>query len=73
MPTENLLRLLLLLIFVMRISLATVLCRFGSSGLVKKLNFVQTLSTRFGQDVKKLKLWQNLKLEFGQFFSAVVL
>ena len=50
MPSQNLLRLSLLLMLVMRIGLATVRCRFGSSGLVKKLNFVQTLSTRFGQD-----------------------
>ena len=39
MPSQNLLRLSLLLMLVMRIGLATVRCRFGSSGLVKKLNF----------------------------------
>ena len=36
---ENLLRLLLFLMLVMRIVLSTVCCRFGSWGLVKKLNF----------------------------------
>ena len=39
MPTQNLLRLLLLLMLVTRIVLATVCGRFGSWGLVKKLNF----------------------------------
>ena len=39
MPTQNLLRLLLLLMLVTRIVLATVCGRFESWGLVKKLNF----------------------------------
>ena len=39
MPTQNLLRLLLLLMLVTRIVLATICGRFGSWGLVKKLNF----------------------------------
>ena len=39
MPTQNLLRLLLLLMLVTRIVLATVCGRFGSWGFVKKLNF----------------------------------
>ena len=39
MPTQNLLRLLLFLMLVMRIVLATVCCRFGSPGLVITLNF----------------------------------
>ena len=43
----------------MRIVLATIFCRFGSWGLVIKLNFFQTFSTMFGQD---------LKLEFRQDF-----
>ena len=42
----------------MMIVLGTICCRFGSRGLVKIL---------------KLKFRQNLKLEFGQFFSADVL
>ena len=58
MPTQNLLRLLLLLMFVMRIVLAIVCCRFGSWGLVIKLTFVQTLSIL----VKILKL--RLKPDF---------
>ena len=39
MPTQNFLRLLLLLMLVTRIVLATICGRFGSWGLVKKLNF----------------------------------
>ena len=45
MPTQNLLRLLLLLMLIVRIMLATVCYRFGSWRLVP-----QTLSTRVGQD-----------------------
>ena len=50
MPTQNLLRLLLLLMLIVGIMLATVCYRFGSWRLVLKLNFFQTLSTRVGQD-----------------------
>ena len=50
MPTQNLLRLLLLLILTVGIMLATVCYRFKSWRLVLKLNFFQTLSTRVGQD-----------------------
>ena len=39
MPTQNLLMLLLLLMLMMRIMLATACCRYGSGGLVIKLNF----------------------------------
>ena len=39
MPTQNLLRFLLLLMLMMRIVLATACCRYGSGGLVIKLNF----------------------------------
>ena len=43
MPTQNLLILLLLLMLMMRIMLATVCCRFGSWGLVIKVNFCSDL------------------------------
>ena len=49
MPTQKLLRLLLLLMLVMRIVLATVCCRFGGWSLVIKLNFCSDLE-HFGQD-----------------------
>ena len=39
MATQNLLRMLLLLMLMMRIVSATVCCRFGSWGLFMKLNF----------------------------------
>ena len=39
MPTQNLLRLLLLLMLTVRIVLATVCCRLGSWGLIIKLSF----------------------------------
>ena len=67
MPTQNLLRLLLLLMLVMRIVLATVCCRFRSLGLVIKLNFCsdfglgQDSEAKFGQDSSRdtvcLRFW----------------
>ena len=56
MPTQNLLRLLLLLTLVMRIVLATVCCRFGSWGLVIKLNFCSDFE-HFGQDFEVEVRW----------------
>ena len=49
MPTQNLLRFLLLLMLMMRIVLATACCRFQSWGLVKKLNFCSDFE-HFGLD-----------------------
>ena len=60
MPTENLLRLLLLLVLMPRKVLTMAWCRFGSWSLVMKLNFVQTLSTRFGEEFEvevQAKFW----------------
>ena len=39
--------------------------------LVIKLNFVQTLSTRFGQDFE-VEVQARLKLKFGQYFAVDV-
>ena len=66
MSTQNLLMLLLLLMLMMRIALSTICCRFRSGGLVikVKLGLVKIL---------RLKLRQDLKLEFGQYFAADVL
>ena len=88
MPTRNLLRLLLLLMLMMRKVLTTVVCRFGSWSLVMKLNFVQTLSTRFGEEFEvkvqaKFKNWSLvsilllrlgdvMKWLFGQDFEVKV-
>ena len=41
---------LLLLMLLMRNVLATACCRFGSGGLVIKLNFCSDFDQRFGQD-----------------------
>ena len=59
MPTQNLLRLLLLLMLVMRIVLATVCCRFGSWGLVTKLNFFRlwALKSRFFEVEVQARFW----------------
>ena len=65
MPTQNLLRLLLLLMLVMRVVLATVCCRFGSWGLVIKLNFSSDFEHKEG-------LVKILKLKFRQDFEAEV-
>ena len=68
MATQNLLRMLLLLILMMRIVSATVCCRFGSWGLVIKPNFCSyTLSTRFGQDFEvelqaRFIWWKDFKI-----------
>ena len=53
MTTQNLLRLLLLLMFMMRNVLTTVWCRFGRWSLVIKLSFCSYFEhkiSRFGQD-----------------------
>ena len=59
MPTQNLLMLLLLLMLVMRIVLATVCCRFGSWGLVMKLNFCSEFQH---------KVWEKIQI-FWVFFA----
>ena len=46
-----------------RIVLATVCCRFGNWGFILKLDFAQTLSTRFSKD---------FELKFRQYFEAGV-
>ena len=67
MPTQNLLRLCLLPMLVMRIVLATVNCRFGSWGLVIKLNFCSDFE-HFGQDFLKLKFWRDFEAEVWSAF-----
>ena len=63
-------KLLLLLMLMMRNVLTTVVYRFGSWSLAMKLNFVQTLSTRFGQEFEVEVQAKLLKLKFGQYFAA---
>ena len=74
MPIQNLLRLLMLLMLMLRIMLATVCYRFGSWGLVIKLNFCSD----FEQWALCSRFWswssgEILKLQFGQYFAADVL
>ena len=72
MPTQNLLRLLLLLMLMMRIVLATVCCRFGSWGLVIKLNFCSDFQHKVWSGVWRRSSGEILKLKFGQYFAADV-
>ena len=67
MPTQNLLRLLLLM---MRIVLATVCCRFGSWGLVIKLNFCLDLKYKVLSRFLSWSSGEILKLKFGRYFAA---
>ena len=64
MPTQNLLRLLLLLMLVMRIVLASVCSRLGSWGLVIKLNFLSDFEHKvwsgFCSCFPKFHLWNTL-------------
>ena len=53
MPTQNLLRLFLLLMLVMRIVLATVCCRFRSWGSVIKHNFFLYIEHKVCQDFEE--------------------
>ena len=85
MPTQNLLRLLLLLMIVMRIVLARVCCRFGSPGLVITLNFCSDFE-HFCQDFEvevrrdfEAEVWsvfccwclvEVTKLNLGQYSEA---
>ena len=72
MLTQNLLFMLLLLMLVMRIVLATVCCRFGSLGLVKKLNFCSVLSTKFSKDFE-VEVKARFEAVVWSVFSAYVL
>ena len=68
MSIQNLLRLLLFLMKVMRIVLATVCCRFGSWGLVIKLKFVQTFCTLF--KILKFKFRRDFEAESWSVFCC---
>ena len=70
MPTQNLFRLLLLLMLVMRIVFATLCCRFGSWGLVVKLNFCSDFDRKVWLRFWSWSSGEILKLMFGQYFAA---
>ena len=63
MPTQNLLRLLLLLTDTSDEDLVDIsLLQIWKLSLVIKLNFVQTLSTRFGQNFEvEVDVWLRLR------------
>ena len=67
-----LLLLSLLLMLVMRIVLATVCYRFGSWGLVMKLNFCSDLEHMVWSRFCSWIFCEILKLKFGQYFAADV-
>ena len=67
MPTQNLLRLLLIM---MGIVLARVCCRFGSWGLVRKLDFHPDFEHKVWSRFLSWNSGEILKLKFGQYFFA---
>ena len=72
-PTQNLLRLALLLMLMMKIVLATVCCILGSWGLVIKPNFCSDFQHKVSSRFWSWSSGRILKLEFGQYFAADVL
>ena len=70
MPTQNLLRLLLLPMLMMRIVIATVCCRFGSWGLIIKLNFCSDFEQKVLSRFLNWSSGEILKLKFGRYFAA---
>ena len=72
MPTQNLLRLLLLLMLIVRIMLATVCYRFGGWRLVLKLNLCSDFEHKGWSRLWSWGSGKILKLEFGQYFAADV-
>ena len=70
--TQNLLRLLLLLMLAMRIMLATVCCRFGSWGLVIKPYFCSDFQHKVWSRFWSWSSGGILELKFGQYFAADV-
>ena len=73
MPTQNLLRMLLLLMLMLRIMLATVCYRFGSWRLVLKLNFCSDFEHKGWSRFWSWGSGKILKLDFVQHFAADVL
>ena len=72
-PTQNLLRLALLLMLMMKIVLATVCCILGSWGLVIKPNFCSDFEHKVSSRFWSWSSGKIFKLEFGQYFAADVL
>ena len=73
MPTQNLLRLLLLVMIMLRIMLATVCYKFWSWLLVLKLNFCSDFEHKGWSRFWGWSSGKILKLDFVQYFAADVL
>ena len=69
-PTQNLLRLLMLLMLMMRIVLATDCCILGSWGLVKESNFCSIFQQKVSSRFWSWSSGRIFELEFGQHFAA---
>ena len=72
MPTQNLLRLLLLLMLMPRIMLATVCYRFGSWRLVLMQNFCSDFEHKVWSRFWSWSSGKILKLKFGQYLAVDV-
>ena len=72
-PTQNLLRLALLLMLMMKIVLATVCCILGSWGLVIKPNFCSDFEHKVWSRFWCWSSGKIFRLVFGQYFAADVL
>ena len=72
MPTQNLLRLSLLLMLMMRNVSTTVYYRFGRWGLVIKLNFCSDFEHKFWSRFWSWSSGEILKLKFDQYFASDV-
>ena len=72
MPTQNLLRLLLLLMLMLRNVLKTVWCRFWSWSLFIKLHFCSDFDHKVWSKFWSWRSGKILKLNFSQYFAAGV-
>ena len=72
-PPQNLLRLALLLMLMMKIVLATVCCILGSWGLVIKPNFCSDFEHKVWSRFWCWSSGKIFRLAFGQYFAADVL
>ena len=70
MPNQNLLRLFLLLMLILRNLWTTVWCRFGNWSLFIRLNFYSDSEHKVWSRFRNWSTGEILKLKFGQYFFA---
>ena len=70
MPTQNLLRLLLLVMLMLKDMLTTIWCRCGSWSLVIKLNFCSDFEHKVWSITQSWNPGKIVKLRFGQYIDA---